>query len=192
MRELIYYVASTLDGYIAHEDGSLAGFPWDDEYGAELFELFPETFPAHLRSDEGAAAGNKRFDAVLMGRKTYEVGLREGVTNPYPTLNQYLFSRTMEESPDEEVELISGNAVDLVKRLKGEPGKAIWLCGGASLASTFLEAELIDRIIVKLNPVVFGSGIPLFSGDVDQASLELTDSKIYESGHGLLEYRIVR
>src|SRR5690606_32914308 len=100
MRELIYYVASTLDGFIAHEDGSFEGFPWDDAYGADLFASFPETIPAHLREGQSTRAGNKYFDAVLMGRKTYEVGLQEGITSPYPTLEQYVFSRTMKESPD--------------------------------------------------------------------------------------------
>jgi len=46
MRQVFYYVASTLDGFIAHEDGSHDGFPWDDEYGSDLLTSFPETFPA--------------------------------------------------------------------------------------------------------------------------------------------------
>ncbi len=84
MRELVYYIASTLDGFIAHVDGSFDGFPWDDEYGTDLFASFPETIPAHLQGAKGAPDDNKWFDTVLMGRKTYEVGLREGITNPYP------------------------------------------------------------------------------------------------------------
>lgn len=190
MRDLVYYVASTLDGFIARKDGSLDGFPWDEKYAAELSARFPETFPAHLRREEDTPSGNKQFDAVLMGRKTYEVGLKEGITNPYPTLDQYLFSRTLEESPDERVELIRDNAVEAVRKLKQKPGKDIWLCGGAELAAAFLKAGLIDRMIVKVNPVIFGSGIPLFSGDVEPTDLELTDSSIFESGHALLDYRV--
>jgi dihydrofolate reductase len=192
MRELVYYVASTLDGFIAHEDGSFDGFPWDDEYGADLFASFPETIPAHLRGANGSPDDNKWFDAVLMGRKTYEIGLREGITNPYPTLDQYVFSRTLQKSPDKQVKLIRENAVDTVKALKQESGKAIWLCGGADLASTFLEAYLIDKFIVKLNPVVFGSGIPLFSEGIEQTTLKLTDSKVYNSGHVLLYFQVKR
>ena len=48
MRELIYYVAATLDGFIAHEDGSFDGFPWDDAFVADLFARFPETLPTCL------------------------------------------------------------------------------------------------------------------------------------------------
>ena len=47
MRRVTYYVAASVDGFIAHPDGSFGGFPWDDEFGAALLELFPETFPAH-------------------------------------------------------------------------------------------------------------------------------------------------
>lgn len=192
MRDLVYYIASTLDGYIAHENGSFDGFIWDEEYGADIFASFPETFPAHLRGDVASPVDNKWFDTVLMGRKTYEVGISEGITNPYPTLNQYVFSRSLQESPDERVNLINKNAVETVKSLKQEPGKAIWLCGGSELASTLLEAYLIDRIIVKLNPVVFGSGIPLFSNGIKQTTLKLTDSKVYNSGHILLYYTVER
>lgn len=189
MRELIYYVAATLDGFIARDDGSLGGFPMDDEFLAHLLEEFPETIPAHLRAPEDTR-DNKWFDSVLMGRKTYEVGLAVGVTNPYPTLEQYLFSRTMEESPDERVELVSENAARRVEDLKQGTGRAIWLCGGADLAATLLEAGLIDKLIVKLNPVLFGSGIPLFSARIEPTALELTGSKTFASGHVILHYRV--
>lgn len=189
-RELVYYVATTLDGFIARDDGSLRGFVWDAEFVAALFKLFPETFPAHLRKDLGDPVPNKAFDAVLMGRRTYEVGLQEGITNPYPTLDQYVFSRTMDADPDENVELVSEDASSAVEELKHQRGKAIWLCGGSELATTLYEAGLIDRLIVKLNPVVFGSGIPLFSAEIDPATLKLKDNKVYPSGHVLLDYEI--
>ncbi len=192
MRKLIYYVALTLDGFIADEDGSPDGFPFEDEYAAELFASFPETFPGPFRTDEGTRADNKWFDAVLMGRKAYEVGLRVGVTNPYPTLDQYVFSRTMKESPDERVKLVAEDAVDVVTALKSETGKAIWLCGGADFATTLFSADLIDELIIKLNPVLFGSGIPLFGRSIEQTALELTDSTIFSTGHVLLHYRVNR
>ncbi len=190
MRELIYYVAGTVDGFIAQEDGSFDGMPWDEAYLADLGASFPETFPVHLREVLGVRGGNKWFDIVLMGRKTYEEGLKVGSTSPYPTMRQYVFSRTMEESLDEQVELVSENAVEVVSALKQETGKAIWLCGGANLAATLFAGGLIDKIILKLNPVVFGRGIPLFSGPIQLTNLELTDSKIYSSGHVLLHYRV--
>jgi dihydrofolate reductase len=152
-------------------------------------EAFPDTVPGHLRDALGVRAGNKRFDAVLMGRRTYEVGLKVGVTSPYPHLKQYLFSRTMKASPDGQVELISGDAVAGVRELKQQPGRDIWLCGGGELAAT-LSAE-IDELILKVNPVLLGRGIPLFSGVVKQTDLGLIDSKVYNNGFVLLRYRVV-
>jgi dihydrofolate reductase len=166
MREVIYFVATTVDGFIAHADSSFDGFPWDEAYGADLAAMFPEIFPAHMRSAEHRALPNQYFDTVLMGRNTYEVGLKEGITNPYPTLQQYVFSSTMQESPDEQVTLVSDNAVDFVRALKQDEGKAIWLCGGATLATTLYRADLLDQLVVKVNPALFGSGIPLFSNVV--------------------------
>lgn len=192
MRELIYFVATSLDGYIASDNGSLDGFIWEDAFGKALFNTFPETFPAHLRDSRLTRAGNKWFDAVLMGRKTYEVGVRENVTNPYPTLDQYLYSRTLRKSPDTDVELVSDHPVEFVTALKHRVGKAIWLCGGSELAATMLKADLIDRIIVKLNPVVFGSGISLFSGRTGPVRLKLEDQQSYDSGHAILYYSVLR
>lgn len=190
MRPLIYYVASTLDGFIAHPDGSFGGFPWDEAYAADLMASFPETFPAHFRGPDAPAFENRWFDAVLMGRNTYEVGLREGIANPYPTLRQYVFSRTMRQSPDAHVTLVSEDAAGVVGALKREPGRAIWLCGGAVLAATLFQAGLVDGLIVKLNPVVFGAGIPLLGADIQPTRLALTESKTYPSGHVLLHYTV--
>lgn len=188
MRKLIYYVATTLDGYIANEDGSFEGFSWDDNFMADLLAEFPETIPAHLKERSSSQDQNKVFDTVLMGRKTYEVALQQGITNPYPALDQYVFSRKMEMSPDENSTLISENAINTVQSLKNKPGKAIWLCGGAELAVTFLKADLIDQFIIKLNPVIFGTGIPLFAGRVQPKDVTLTGSKAYKSGHMMLYY----
>jgi len=127
MRELKYFVACTVDGFIAAEDGSIDAFVDDRDYFAELFESFPETCPGHLREALEVRGPNKHFDAVLMGRNTYEPGLEVGVSNPYPTLKQYVFSTTMQESPHEDVTLVSEDAAGLVRELKGEPGKDIWL-----------------------------------------------------------------
>ncbi len=192
MRPLIYYVAATLDGFIAHEDGSFDGFPWDDAFGAALFADFPETIPAHLHPTERSRADNQLFDTVLMGRNTYEVGSKAGITSPYPTLDQYVFSRSMAESPDPQVQLVSENAAEVVRDLKQQSGKAVWLCGGGALAATLFQAGLIDQLIIKLNPVLFGSGIPLFSGGTPVTALELTDHTPFASGHVILHYDVKR
>jgi dihydrofolate reductase len=131
-----------------------------------------------------------QFDVVLMGRKTYEFGFQFGVTNPYPWMKQYVFSRTMKESPDANVTLVSENIVELVRELKSESGKDIYLCGGADLATMLFDEKLIDEVVLKLNPLLFGSGIPLLSRISRPIDLELTGSKVYENGVLLLNYRV--
>jgi dihydrofolate reductase len=188
MRELTYYVACSVDGFIAHTDGSQDGFSQDGEYFADLFSVFPETVPSHLREVMGIHSENKWFDTVLMGRKTYEIGLKEGVTSPYSHMQQYLFSRNIQSSPDQSIQLVSEKAIELVEHLKNLTGKGIWLCGGANLAATLFENGLIDQLILKINPFLMGSGIPLFSGVIQQAALDLTCSKIYKNGVVMLYY----
>ena len=171
MRKLKYYVACSVDGFIARKDGSFNDFVMEGEVVNDYIESF------------------KLFDIVLMGRKTYEVGLKEGKTNPYPMMKSYVFSRSIKAIPDENVELVSENGIELIRRLKNESGKDIYLCGGANLATMLFEENLIDEIILKINPFVMGSGIPLFGEVIKPTALELIDSKIYESGVLLVSYK---
>jgi dihydrofolate reductase len=173
MRKLKYHVASTLDGFIAHEDHTVGGFLAEGQHVSDYLES--------LRSD---------YDIALMGRRTYEFGLQFGVTNPYPWMKQYVVSRSMKWIPDADVELVSEGIIDFVRELKEGVGKDIYLCGGAELAAGLLAEGMIDEIILKLNPVVFGSGVRLFAGGRKQTSLELMSSKEYENGVMLLKYRV--
>lgn len=173
MKKLIYHVATTLDGFIARLDHSIGGFITEGDHVGDYLDS--------LKSD---------YDTVLMGRRTYEFGFQFGVTDPYPLMRQYVISRTMSQSPNANVFLISEKLTEFVADLKKEDGKSIYLCGGAELASTLLLSELIDEIIIKLNPVVFGAGLPLFSGPVSLTPLKLMSSKVYESGVLRLQYAV--
>jgi dihydrofolate reductase len=188
MRKLKYYVACTVDRFIAREDDSYDFFLMEGEHVADLLTALPETIPAHVREHLGMTAENQCFDTVLMGRRTYEIGLKKGISNPYPQMKQYVFSRTLKESPDSAIELVSADLLAFVRALKQQSGQDIWLCGGGNLA-TLLFSE-INELILKVNPILLGSGIPLFSGIVQQTSLELTHSKIYNNGFMLLHYRL--
>ena len=86
--------------------------------------------------------------------------------------------------------MISADIVDFVTGLKAESGKDIYLCGGANLAGTLFAAKLIDEVIIKLNPVVFGTGLSLFSGHIKQTALQLLDSKTYDNSVLLLRYQV--
>lgn len=76
---------------------------------------------------------------------------------------------SLKESPDKNVELVSGDAIALVRELKTQTGKDIWLCGGSDLATTLFPE--IDEMILKVNPILLGSGIPLFSGVIKETDL---------------------
>ena len=190
MRELKYYVACTVDRFIAAEDGSFGAFLAEGEHYDDLHRDFPETFPAHYREAKGISAPNREFGLVLMGRRTYEVGASYGITNPYPHLEQYVISHSMRSDPDPAVTLVRDDATAFVRELKSRPGKDIWLCGGGELAAA-LFAE-IDELILKVNPVLLGAGIPLFAAPVPQTPLRLAESRLYDNGFMRLRLRPVR
>jgi dihydrofolate reductase len=190
MKKLVYYIACSIDGFIARQDGSFDDFLQTGEHLEDLIQSFPETIPGSFREQLGLYGDNQHFDTVLMGRKTYEVGTKVGITNPYPHLKQYLFSRSLQTSPEPNVDLISTNVIARVEQLKQMAGKDIWLCGGGTLAQELLVANLLDRLILKVNPILIGSGIPLFAGEVKLPPLALIDNKIYGNGVAVLRYQV--
>lgn len=189
MRKLVYYVASTLDGFIAAPDGSYDFFPLvpEPDLLAHLVAEWPQTFPVFAHAQlgiESPPAG--RFDAVLMGRGTYDPGLKMGVTSPYAHLKQYVFSRSLPASDDPQVEIVDGDPVALVRELKRQPGGDIWLCGGGQLAGQLLDE--VDELVVKLNPIVAGSGIPLADRGFAPHRFTLVEARPFGSGLVLLRY----
>jgi dihydrofolate reductase len=171
--EVVYLVAASLDGFIAHPDGSFDGFVWDD--------ALVEDFMGDIAS----------FGAVVMGRRTYDAGLAEGKTSPYPGRVQIVASRTMTASPDADVELVRDDLVGRVRRLRDEVSAPVWICGGGDVAGQLAAAGLIDRVVVKCNPVVFGDGIPLFGRDTPRLPLTLESIRRFdESGILKLSYRV--
>jgi dihydrofolate reductase len=190
MRKLTYFVACTVDGFIAHEDGGLDSFPMIGEHIPYIVAEYPETIPGHLRDALGARGANAHFDTVLMGRHTYEVGTAIGVTSPYPHLRQYVVSRTMAAIPSPEVQLVPTGPTLLVQKLKREDGLDIWLCGGAGLAGALFSE--IDELIVKVNPVVLGAGIGLFAGLPVPLRLELKDHRAFAGGVTIHKYNVVK
>ncbi len=180
MRKLTYYVAATLDGFIAGPDGQFDFLHFGGDLAAMILADYPETIPVQARGPLGlTGVANKHFDTVLMGRRTYEPGLRAGVTSPYPHLEQYVFSRTL-ATIDPEVELVREDPAGFVRELKQRDGAGIWLCGGGSLAAALLPE--IDELIVKRNPLVIGAGVPLFDGPFTPAAFTPVESRSFDSG----------
>jgi len=122
-----------------------------------------------------------------MGRHTYELAFQAGIASPYAHLDQVVFSRSITTSPDPAVRVVAGNHVEFVAGLKQQPGKDIWLCGGGALAGQLLPA--IDELVIKLNPVVAGDGIPLAARGFDPHRFGLVDVTPLESGVVVLRYR---
>ncbi|MFG3425693.1 dihydrofolate reductase family protein [Streptomyces californicus] len=193
MRRLVYYIATTLDGFIAGPDGADPtgpnGFwPIPDDYLQHIVTEYPETLPAPARAALSVTAEGRRFDTVLEGRRSYEIGLAAGITDAYPHLRHLVFSRTLSESPDPAVELVADDPVAKVRELKQEDGKDIWLIGGAELANA-LYAE-IDQLVLKVGSLTIGAGIPLFShkSTFEPRRWELTDHVSLKSGALFLTY----
>jgi dihydrofolate reductase len=190
MRKLVYFIACTADGFIARENGSLDFFPVAGDHLPFIAHEYPETIPGHLRKAFGVRDEHRHFSSVMMGRHTYEVGSTLGITSPYPHLQQFLISNTMAESPDAEMQLVRRDPVTFVRSLKRESGLGIWLCGGARLAGTLYEE--IDELVLKVNPVVIGTGIPLFRAARGQTRLELIDHQSFAGGVAVHRYRVDR
>lgn len=187
MRKLVYYIAISIDGYIAGPGGEFDFYPVADDMAAYLNDRHPETIPTHLRAQLGLDAPNKRFDTVLMGRGTYQPVLDAGITSPYAHLRQYVISSSIPEITDPAVELVSGDPIGLVQRLKKEEeGMDIWLCGGGKLAGSLLPE--IDELIVKCYPVVAGSGVPAFDGEFRPTAFTNTGTRTFSNGTVLLTY----
>jgi len=176
MRKLIYHVSTTLDNFICQEDGSIDGFLAEGDHIPDYIDAL------------------KNYDAVIMGKSTYEFGygygLKPGMA-PYPTMKNYVFSRSIPiDSIDERLTIVRSNAISFIRDLKNTNGGTIYLCGGGIFASSLVVNNLIDSLIIKLNPVLLGKGIRLFEKSQSKVDLCLLDTKIYNSGVVLLTYDI--
>lgn len=176
-RKLVYYVAVSVDHYIAHEDETVDGFSMEGQHVVDYLNSLRD------------------YDTVLMGRKTYEWGYQYGVQpgEPSPTyahMMQYVFSQSMEPYNHAQLRVIRDDPGDFVRELKAQAGGAIYVCGGGKLAGYLMEQGLVDELILKVNPVVFGRGIPVF-GDLDRMlDLSLVNTKIYNNGVLFMHYAI--
>lgn len=171
MREILYSVAASLDGYIARSDGSYDWIP--DEPGI----------------DWGAFLG--RFDTVLMGRRTYEVvSASEADEGPTAQKRTVVFSRSLDPEQRPGIEIVRGNAAEFVDALRDEDGKDIWLMGGGVLFRSLLDAGLVDGVEVAVVPVLLGDGIPLLPSREGETGLELRAVERYPSGIVLLRYDV--
>lgn len=185
MRALTYFVATSLDGFIAAPDGRFDAFAMQGDHIDALFQDYPETLPGAALAAAQITPENDTFDTVVMGWNTFAVGLSLGELDPYPHLRQYVCSRTHESNEvGGDVIVTSEDPVQLVRRLKAEPSsRDIWLCGGGRLAAE------IDRLVLKVNPVMFGAGVRLFEADTYRPqAFRLKSNRTFSSGVVMSSY----
>lgn len=173
MRTVTFGVANSLDNFIAREDHAVDWLIWNDEVST-LSSAYWNT-----------------IDAVVMGRKTYEAAVRNGITS-YPGVKNYVVSRTLAQPADANVEVIAGDAVAFLRDLKEQEGKGICVMGGGELAQSLFEADLVDAVGVNIHPVLLGSGIPLFHRMERQIDLELIECTVLQTGCVYVLYRVRR
>lgn len=190
MRSLVYYVAITIDGQIAASDGSVEAFTNDPDYLADLHRTYADALPGPAQKALNIDPPLTQWDTVLMGRRTYEMGLEQGVSSPYPHLNQFVFSQSLDPSDYADVTVVESDPVEFTSSLKSQEGGRIWLSGGGALATTL--SDEIDELIVKVNPVTTGTGTPLFRGILEPVHWQLRGSRFFDSGVAILEYGRIR
>jgi len=100
-----------------------------------------------------------------------------------------VFSRTQQGS-GKGAHFVNGNVVEEVIKLKNQPGKDIWLYGGASLITTFIKYNLVDEFRLSVHPVILGEGKPLFIDVKQRVNLEHVDTRTFSSGVVQLCYRL--
>ena len=189
MRTLTYYVAVSLDGFIAGPADEVDAFPLEGDHIDMIIDEFRDALPTVAHDALGISPDNERFDTILMGWETYLAGLPAGAKNPFQHLRQFIFSRTRTETASPDLQPVNEDPLEVVRRLKQEPtGSGIWLSGGSNLAGQLLEE--IDELIFKVNPILLGSGKPLFGGRPYQVDhFELVSSRPFTSGVVVNHYR---
>ena len=172
MPKIIYYVAASLDGYIADVSGGVDWLPQDES------------------NDYGYADFYSAVDALAMGRRTYDQVLSFGEW-PYAGKPTYVFTHDAPANALPDVEFVSDDPAQFVRWIESSVAGTLWLVGGGNLAEQFRLAGLIDEYMVFVIPVILARGIPLFGGDATKTALRLEAVQTHDDGVVMLHYRPV-
>jgi dihydrofolate reductase len=173
-RKIIVYIAASLDGYIAK--------PNDDLSFLSIVEKEGE--------DYGYYGFINSIDTVIMGRKTYDWVMTQVPEFPHADKETYIITRTPKPA-NGNISFYTGDLKELVLRLKGEPGKHIFVDGGAEIVNELLRLALIDELIISVIAILLGDGTSLFHTGIPEQKLELVNSNHYDTGLVQLHYRCV-
>src|SRR5918998_4036527 len=172
MRQVLYRVAASVDGYIAGPRGELDWIVHDP--AVDFAKVYASV------------------DTVLLGRRTYELTRQPGAP-PWPEGWQiYVFSQTLPPEEHPGVTVVSADAGACVAALRAAPGREIWLFRGGSLFRSLLEAKQVDLVEVLVIPVLLGDGTPLLPSNAssERFKLTLTNSRAFKTGLVSLEYAV--
>ena len=184
MRTVTYGAASSLDGFITDRAGSVE---W-----------------LHFSKDVSDFIANywKAIDTILMGRKTWEVAAASAPppgkrgkgrkSSAMPGIKAtYVFSRTLTTIPQNDAQLVRGDAGAFVRQLKEQDGKDICVLGGGDFARSLFEAGVIDEVGFNMHPVLLGAGAPLFLDAGRRIDLQLKECRTIDGGCVLVTYQVV-
>ncbi len=130
-------------------------------------------------------------DTILYGRKSYDLwgkyipgneasDMEREIWELVHSKKKYVFSKTLTKIDN--IVIINDNIAEEINKLKKEPGKDIWLYGGASLITTFMNLGLVDEYRISVHPVILGAGKPLFTDIKQRQELKLVDTRRFSSG----------
>ncbi len=176
-RKIIVYIATSADGYIARPDGD---FSWLNR--------------PSVKGDYGMAKFYKKVDTAIMGRKTYEVGVKAG-QHGYPGLKNYVFSRGARKSEKgnaAHIQYVNEDIGAFAERLRHARGKHIWLVGGSEIIASFLDSKQIDEFVIHVIPIFIGAGIPLIQAKHRDIARRLLKARRFSDGVVRLHYRVKR
>lgn len=175
-RRIIVYIATSADGFIARPDGNV---DWlnrprpSDNYG--MLEFF------------------NSIDTILWGRTTYgPVSGKKGGVGYSSKVKNYVFTHHPPKSAPAGVEFVNEPIGEFAQRLRAEPGKDIWMMGGAGIIASFLDAGEIDEFMIHVIPIFIGEGIPLVAPQHRNVKLELLSVRNYPDGVVRLHYAVQR
>ena len=165
MKKISLFIAMSLDGYIADRNG---GVNWltgqgNDDDNIDVYSEFV-----------------KDIDTVVMGRNTYHQIVTELSPDEwvYQDFTTYVVTHNPKELSDK-IHFVNESPVDLVKRLRKEKGKGIWICGGANLIQQLVKEDAIDCYYITVIPTILGSGIRLFENADHVIKLKLLKTQSY-------------
>ena len=174
-RRIIVYIATSADGYIARSDGSV---DWLDR-----------PMP---KGGYGMAAFARSIDTILWGRKTYDFAAKMGGVGDYGKVKHYAFSRHPPSDPLPGVNFVTEPIPEFARKLKTDPGKNIWMMGGAEIIASFLDEGAVDEFSIHVIPVMIGEGIPLVAPRHRTIPLKLISTRSFPDGVVHLHYSVHR